>query len=262
MANHSHKKSADEFVRLLELMDRLRAECPWDKKQTNETLRTLSIEEIFELSEAILNGDDQEIKKELGDILLHIVFYGKIGSEKGAFEMSDVLHGICEKLIHRHPHIYGDVKVKDEQDVKRNWEKLKLKEKGRESVLDGVPMGLTGLLKAYRLQEKAAGVGFDWNRREDVWDKVNEELHEWKEAIESGDAKHMEEELGDLLFALVNYTRFVHLNPEDALERSNKKFIDRFQFIEKSAALEGKDIEGMTLEEMESKYQEAKKKGL
>ena len=262
MANQSHKKSGAEFIRLLDIMDRLRAECPWDMKQTNETLRSLSIEETFELSEAILKGDNQEIKGELGDLLLHIVFYSKIGSEKEAFNMTDVLHAICEKLIYRHPHIYGDVKVQDDNEVKKNWEKLKLKEKGRTSVLEGVPKGLTGLLKAYRLQEKAAGVGFDWETKEDVWKKVNEELHEWKDAIEDGDPLEIESELGDLLFALVNYTRFVNLNAEDALERSNIKFIDRFQYIEKSAVDQGKIMGEMTLNEMEDLWQEAKKKGL
>ena len=262
MTNQSHNKSAAEFTRLLQIMDRLRTECPWDKKQTNETLRTLSIEEIFELSEAIISGDDQEIKGELGDLLLHIVFYSKIGSEKGAFDMTDVLHAICEKLVYRHPHIFGDVEVQDDEEVKKNWEKLKLNEKGRTSVLEGVPKGLTGLLKAYRLQEKAAGVGFDWKQKEDVWKKVNEELHEWKDAIEGGDPVEIENELGDLLFALVNYTRFVHLNAEDALERSNRKFINRFQYIEKCALESGKNIGEMTLDEMEVKWQEAKKKGL
>lgn len=230
MTNKSHEKAALEFKRLLEIMDRLRAECPWDQKQTNETLRSLSIEETFELSEAILDNDSQEIKKELGDLLLHIVFYSKIGSEKGDFDMAEVINAICDKLIYRHPHIYGDVEVQDAEEVKKNWEKLKLKEKGRSSVLEGVPKGLTGLLKSFRLQEKAAGVGFDWNTKEDVWHKVNEELHEWKEAIDNDQPKEMEEELGDLIFALVNYTRFINLNPEDALERSNKKFIRRFQF--------------------------------
>ena len=262
MTNQSHQKSATEFIRLLEIMYRLRAECTWDKKQTNETLRSLSIEETFELSEAVLKGDDQEIKGELGDLLLHIVFYSKIGSEKEAFDMTDVLHSICEKLIYRHPHIYGDVEVKDDNEVKKNWEKLKLKEKGRTSVLEGVPKGLTGLLKAYWLQEKAAGVGFDWETKEDVWKKVNEELHEWKDAIEDGDPLEIENELGDLLFALVNYTRFVNLNAEDALERSNIKFINRFQYIEKCAVDQGKIMGEMTLDEMEDLWQEAKKKGL
>jgi len=262
MTNPSHQKSAAEFIRLLEIMDRLRAECPWDKKQSNETLRSLSIEETFELSEAIIKNDDQEIKGELGDLLLHIVFYSKIGAEKKAFDMTDVLHAICEKLIYRHPHIYGDVEVKDDEEVKKNWEKLKLKEKGRTSVLEGVPKGLTGLLKAYRLQEKAAGVGFEWETKEDVWEKVNEELHEWKEAIDNKDMVEMENELGDLLFALVNYTRFIDLNPEDALERSNMKFINRFQYIEKCATEQGKEMGEMTLDEMEVLWDEAKKKGL
>ena len=261
MPETNHEEAAAQFNRLLKIMDQLRAECPWDRKQTNESLRSLSIEEVFELSESILEGNDAEIKKELGDLLLHIVFYARIGSEKNSFDMAEVIDAICEKLIHRHPHIFGDVKVKDEEEVKRNWEKLKLKEKGRTSVLDGVPKALTGLLKAYRLQEKAAGVGFDWEKSEDVWEKVNEELHEWKEAIEDRDQDKMEEELGDLLFALVNYTRFIGLNPEDALERSNRKFIHRFQYIEKRAKENGKVMGEMSLDEMEEYYQEAKRAG-
>jgi XTP/dITP diphosphohydrolase len=252
-----YKESADSFIRLLKIMDQLREECPWDKKQTNETLRSLTIEEVHELSDAIMDNDDMEIKKELGDLLLHIVFYSKIGHEKKKFTVSEMIETICEKLIFRHPHIFGDLKVQDEHEVKRNWEKLKMKE-GRKSVLEGVPRSLTGLLKAYRLQEKAAGVGFDWNTKEDVWQKVHEELHEWKEAIESGNKEEMEDELGDLIFSLVNYTRFIHLNPEDALERSNKKFIKRFQFIEKRSEESGKSISDMSFDEMEAYYQEAK----
>jgi len=239
-------------------MDQLRLECPWDKKQTNESLRTLTIEEVHELSDAIINNNGDEIKKELGDLLLHIVFYSKIGYEKNQFTVSEMIETICEKLVYRHPHIFGDVKVQDEHEVKRNWEKLKMKE-GRKSVLQGVPKSLTGLLKAYRLQEKAAGVGFDWLEKEDVWAKVKEELYEWKEAIESGNVSDMEDELGDFLFSLVNYARFVELNPEDALERSNKKFITRFQHIEKRAEEMGKSISKMSFDEMEAFYQESKK---
>ena len=256
----NYEEAAKSFVRLLEIMDRLREECPWDKKQTNETLRTLTIEEVHELSDAIIEDKGDEIKKELGDILLHIVFYSRIGNEKNQFTVSDMIETICEKLIFRHPHIFGDVEVKDENEVKQNWEKLKMKE-GRKSVLEGVPKSLTGLLKAYRLQEKAAGVGFDWNEREDVWQKVHEELHEWKEAIEEGDELAMEDELGDLIFSLVNYTRFIGLNPEDALERSNKKFIRRFQHIEKRAGEMKRELSDMTLDEMEELYQESKKIG-
>lgn len=252
-----HKAAAESFVELLEIMDRLREECPWDRKQTNETLRMLTIEEVHELSDAILDNDDNEIKKELGDILLHIVFYSKIGNEKGKFTVSQMIDTISEKLIHRHPHIFGDVEVADEEEVKKNWEKLKMKE-GRTSVLEGVPKSLTGLLKAYRLQDKAAGVGFDWNNKEDVWQKVHEELHEWKEAIEGGKRDEMEDELGDLLFSLVNYTRFIGLNPEDALERSNKKFIKRFQFIEEKAREAGKQVSDLSFDEMEALYQKGK----
>lgn len=239
-------------------MDRLRAECPWDQKQTNESLRTLTIEEVHELSDAILSGKSEEIKKELGDILLHIVFYSKIGNENGSFTVSEMIETIIDKLIFRHPHIFGDVTVKDEHEVKRNWEKLKMKE-GRKSVLEGVPKSLTGLLKAYRLQEKAAGVGFDWKEPEDVWKKVEEELHEWKEAIESGNKDEMENELGDLIFSLVNYSRFINLNPEDALERTNIKFIKRFQFIEEKAEEKGEKISDLTFDEMEDFYKESKK---
>lgn len=255
----NYKEAADSFVRLLEIMDRLREECPWDRKQTNESLRTLTIEEVHELSDAILSENSEEIKKELGDILLHIVFYSKIGTEKGSFSVSEMIETIIDKLIFRHPHIFGDVTVKDEAEVKRNWEKLKMKE-GRKSVLEGVPNSLTGLLKAYRLQEKAAGVGFDWKEPEDVWKKVNEELKEWKEAIESGNKDEMENELGDVIFSLVNYSRFINLNPEDALERTNKKFIKRFQFIETKAAEKGGIISDLTFDEMEDYYRESKKK--
>lgn len=254
-----YKEAADSFVRLLEIMDKLRAECPWDRKQTNESLRTLTIEEVHELSDAILSGNSEEIKKELGDILLHIIFYSKIGSEAGSFSVSEMIETIIDKLIFRHPHIFGDVTVQDEHEVKRNWEKLKMKE-GRKSVLEGVPKSLTGLLKAYRLQEKAAGVGFDWKEPEDVWKKVNEELQEWKEAIDLGDKDEMENELGDLIFSLVNYSRFINLNPEDALERTNNKFIKRFQFIETKAVERGELISDLTFDEMEDYYRESKKK--
>lgn len=259
IVNSNHQDAAKSFVNLLEIMDRLREECPWDRKQSNETLRILTIEEVHELSDAILGKNDDEIKKELGDLLLHIVFYSKIGNEKGKFTVSEMIETISEKLIHRHPHIFGDVEVQDENEVKRNWEQLKMKE-GRKSVLEGVPRSLTGLLKSYRLQEKAAGVGFDWQNADDVWDKVNEELHEWKEAIEKKDKNEMEAELGDLLFALVNYTRFVDMNPEDALERTNLKFIRRFQYIEERAREKGKLISEMSFTEMEELYQEGKRK--
>ena len=218
----------EAFGRLLDIMDQLRAECPWDKKQTFESLRHLTIEETYELGDAILEGNLSEIKKELGDLLLHIVFYAKIGSETKAFDIADVAHDISEKLIFRHPHIYGDVEVKDESDVKKNWEALKLKE-GKKSVLGGVPKGLPTLVKAQRIQDKVAGVGFDWDAKEEVWNKVNEELNEFKEEVIKGDLKKSEEEFGDVLFSLINNARFMKINPDTALERTTQKFIKRFK---------------------------------
>ena len=252
------QQKKDAFERLLTIMDELRASCPWDQKQTLESLRHLTIEEVYELGDAILDHDLEEIKKELGDILLHVVFYAKIGSEKNAFDIADVLHGICDKLIHRHPHIYGDVTVADEQEVKANWEKLKLKE-GKKSVLEGVPKSLPAMVKAQRIQEKARGVGFDWDREDQVWEKVNEELEEFREACESGDEQHQMEELGDLFFSIINYARFKNINPEEALERTNKKFIQRFQFLETESAKDGKSLSEMTLEEMDYYWNLAKK---
>jgi XTP/dITP diphosphohydrolase len=247
------------FGKLLKIMDELRAQCPWDKEQTFESLRHLTIEETYELSEAILDKDIDSIKKELGDLMLHLVFYAKIGSETGNFDFGDVLNYISEKLIFRHPHIYGDVKVKDARNVKDNWEKLKLNE-GRESVLSGVPMSLPPLVKAYRIQEKAKGVGFDWEKPEQVWDKVMEELEELKHEVESGGSKDkMEQELGDLIFAIVNYARFINVNPEDALEKTNKKFIKRFQHLESKAKETGQSLKNMTLAEMDVFWEEAKK---
>ena len=261
MENILHKEASEQFVRLLEIMERLRAECPWDKKQNNESLRSLTIEETFELSEAIVDNNTQEIKNELGDLLLHIVFYSKIGSESNDFNIKDVINDICDKLIFRHPHIYGDVVVEDEEEVKRNWESLKLKE-GRKSVFEGVPKSLTGLLKSYRIQEKAAGVGFEWKKKEDVWEKVNEELLEWKEELNEGNKDKMEAEFGDLLFSMVNYARFLNINPDDAIERTNRKFIRRFQFIEDQAKKDDRTIDELSFKEMESLYQTSKKKGL
>jgi XTP/dITP diphosphohydrolase len=252
------QQKKDAFERLLTIMDELRAGCPWDQKQTLESLRHLTIEEVYELGDAILDHDLEEVKKELGDILLHVVFYAKIGSEKNAFDIADVLHGICDKLIHRHPHIYGDVKVADEQEVKANWEKLKLKE-GKKSVLEGVPKSLPAMVKAQRIQEKARGVGFDWDHEDQVWEKVNEELEEFREACESGDEQHQMEELGDLFFSIINYARFKNINPEEALERTNKKFIQRFQFLETESAKDGKSLSEMTLEEMDHYWNLAKK---
>ncbi|WP_054852865.1 nucleoside triphosphate pyrophosphohydrolase [Olleya sp. ITB9] len=246
------------FDRLLTIMDELRTQCPWDKKQTMETLRHLTIEETYELGDAILDNDLEEVKKEIGDLMLHMVFYAKIGSEKNAFDIADVCNSICEKLIHRHPHIYGDVKVENEEDVKRNWENLKLKE-GKTSVLEGVPNSLPALVKASRIQEKVAGVGFDWEKPKQVWEKVEEELNEFKVEVDKGDADAMEDEFGDVLFSMVNYARFLNINPENALERTNKKFKKRFQYLEKKAKGLNKDLKDMTLGEMDVFWEEAKK---
>ncbi len=246
------------FDRLLTIMDQLRADCPWDKKQTMETLRYLTIEETYELGDAILDNDLEEVKKELGDVLLHIVFYSKIGSETNHFDIADVCNNICEKLINRHPHIYGDVKVENEEDVKRNWENLKLKE-GKKSVLEGVPKSLPALVKANRIQEKVAGVGFDWEKPEQVWEKVKEELQEFKDEIDNGNKDAMESEFGDVLFSMVNYARFLKINPENALERTNKKFSKRFQYLEEKAQAINKPLKDMTLAEMDVLWEEAKR---
>ena len=245
------------FERLLTIMDELRDQCPWDKKQTMDSLRYLTIEELYELSDAILEQDMSEIKKELGDILLHIVFYSRIASETNDFDITDVINDICEKLIHRHPHIYGDVKVADEKEVKKNWEKLKLKE-GRESVLEGVPKSLPAIVKAFRIQEKVRGIGFDWDNKSQVWKKVLEEIEELKVEVEKGDTDRIESEFGDLLFALTNYARFVDVNPEDALERTNKRFIKRFQIMEKMINKEGLNLSDMKLSEMDIFWEKAK----
>jgi len=250
-------KRLQAFQRLLNIMDDLRAQCPWDKKQTMQSLRHLTIEETYELGDAILDNDLQEVKKELGDLLLHIVFYAKIGSETGDFDIADVANGVCEKLIIRHPHIYGDVKVDDEEDVKRNWEKIKLKE-GNKSVLGGVPKSLPALVKASRIQDKAAGVGFDWDNIDDVFAKVKEEIEELHAEVKAQKHTAIEAEFGDVLFSLINYARFLKVNPEDALERTNKKFIARFQYLERKAAESGKSLRDMTLAEMETYWQEAK----
>ena len=250
-------KRLEAFQRLLNIMDDLRAQCPWDKKQTMQSLRHLTIEETYELGDAILDNDLQEVKKELGDLLLHIVFYAKIGSETGDFDIADVAHGVCDKLIIRHPHIYGDVKVDNEEDVKRNWEKIKLKE-GNKSVLGGVPKSLPALVKASRIQDKAAGVGFDWDNIDDVFAKVKEEIEELHAEVKAQKHTAIEAEFGDVLFSLINYARFLKVNPEDALERTNKKFIARFQYLERKAAESGKSLRDMTLAEMEAYWQEAK----
>lgn len=246
------------FNRLLDIMDDLREKCPWDKKQTLQSLRHLTIEETYELGDAILDNNLEEVKKELGDLLLHIVFYAKIGSETHAFDIADVAHEICDKLIHRHPHIYGDVVVADEEEVKRNWEKLKLKE-GKKSVLEGVPKGLPAMVKASRVQDKAKGVGFDWEQPEQVWEKVQEELHELQEEVATGNQDRIESEFGDVLFSMINYARFLNVNPEDALERTNKKFIKRFQYLEEKVNAMGKSLADMTLAEMDVYWNEAKK---
>lgn len=268
--NHdkSRQGKLKAFDRLLTIMDELRAKCPWDKKQTLESLRHLTIEEVYELSDAILENNMEEIKKELGDIILHMVFYSKIADEKNAFDIQDVLTAICDKLVYRHPHIYGDpenpdaiIKAENEEAVKQNWERIKLKE-GNKSVLGGVPNSLPALIKAIRIQEKARGVGFDWDNKEQVWEKVKEEMEEFHQEIDSGkevDPQKAQEEFGDLLFSLINYARFVGINPEEALERTNKKFIKRFQYLESESAKAGKNIGDMTLAEMDVYWEKAKK---
>ncbi len=247
------------FERLLKIMDELRAGCPWDKEQTFESLRHLTIEETYELSDAILDNNPEEIKKELGDLMLHLVFYAKIGSETNDFDMKDVLDSISEKLIIRHPHIYGDVEVADQHEVKSNWEKIKLKE-GKTSVLEGVPSSLPPLLKAFRMQEKAGGVGFEWRKREDVWEKVQEEMQELLDEVAmDSPVERLEDEFGDLLFALVNYARYIGVNPEDALEKTNRKFKRRFHYIESQVGKTDKKLQDMTLEELDAFWNEAKK---
>ncbi|TNE96443.1 MAG: nucleoside triphosphate pyrophosphohydrolase [Bacteroidetes bacterium] len=245
------------FERLLNIMDDLRAECPWDKKQTLESLRPLTIEETYELADAITSNDMESLKGEIGDLFLHLVFYSKIGSEKGAFDVTDALNAVCDKLIHRHPHIYGDVQAETEEEVKANWEKLKLKE-GKRSVLEGVPSSLPSLVKAIRIQEKAKGIGFEWEHAEDVWNKVEEELGEVKMAIEKNDQNEIEEEFGDLLFSLVNYARFIKINPENALSRVNNKFVERFKLMEELMDSENVDISSSTLEVMDTYWERAK----
>lgn len=246
------------FERLLDIITELREKCPWDRKQTIESLRYLTIEETYELSDAIIDNDMEEVKKELGDLMMHVVFYAQIGFERKEFAIDDVLNSVCDKLIRRHPHIYGDVEVQNEEDVKRNWEQIKLAE-GKKSVLEGVPKSLPAMVKANRIQEKARGIGFDWDKQEQVWDKVKEEMQELQTEIENGsDHTRIEDEFGDVLFSMINYSRFIGVNPEDALERTNKKFIHRFQYLEEKAAEQGKKMADMTLGEMEAIWQEAK----
>lgn len=252
------ENTADSFLRLVKIMNELREQCPWDKKQTIHTLRPLTLEETYELADAVTDENWKGIKEELGDMLLHILFYAKIGSEQKQFELQEVIDGICEKLIFRHPHIYGDVKVNDEEEVKRNWEKLKMKE-GKKSILSGVPPSLPAVVKATRIQEKARQVGFEWDNKEDVWKKVEEEIAELHEAIQLDSKVKIEEEFGDVLFSLVNYARFLQVDAEGVLEKTNKKFIYRFQQMETRAAAQGKKLEELTLSEMDAIWDEVKK---
>ena len=256
-----NKKGKTAFGRLLKIIDDLREQCPWDKKQTMDSLRYLTIEEMYELSDAIVEKDMEEIKKELGDLILHIVFYSRIASESNTFNISDVINCVCDKLVYRHPHIYGDVKVKDEKEVKENWEKLKLKE-GKKSVLEGVPKSLPAMVKTYRLQEKARGIGFDWDNKEQVWKKVEEEIKELLVEEKNKKKDRMESEFGDVLFSLINYARFIDVNPDDALERTNKRFITRFKLMEDKIKKEGKDLSTMNLKQMDVYWDWAKKEYL
>lgn len=255
---HSTKEKLKAFERLLEVMDELRAKCPWDREQTLESLRNLTIEETYELADAILEQDLEEIRKELGDLMLHIVFYSKIASEKKAFDIADVLHGICDKLVFRHPHVFGEREVKDANEVIGNWEELKMKE-GNRSVLEGVPVSLPAIIKAHRIQDKVRAVGFDWEKKEQVWDKVNEEIQEVKQELINGqEQEKLEEEIGDLLFSIVNAARLYHVEPETALERTNRKFMVRFKYLENKALEMNRSLKDMSLEEMEAIWQEAK----
>ena len=258
---NSIEEKLKAFERLLTIMDELRIQCPWDKKQTMGSLRHLTVEEVYELTDAILDNDTEEVKKELGDILLHIVFYARIASETGSYDIADVINGVCEKLIHRHPHIYSDTVVKDDKEVSRNWEKLKLKE-GKTSVLQGVPVSLPAVIKSMRIQEKARAAGFDWEHKEQVWEKVEEELNELKKEMDLDHKERTEAEFGDLMFSLINFARFKDINPEDALERTNRKFIRRFQYLEQSALQNNRKLSEMTLSEMDVYWNEAKAKGL
>ncbi|MEM6846181.1 MAG: nucleoside triphosphate pyrophosphohydrolase [Bacteroidota bacterium] len=259
--NERRKIALEAFDHLLTIMEELRVKCPWDREQTIESIRHLTIEETYELSDAILSGDLSEVRNELGDLALHLVFYAKIASEQQAFDIGDVLNGICEKLIRRHPHVYGDTEANNASTVEQNWEQIKLKEAGnvRRSALSGVPSSLPALLKAFRMQEKARGVGFDWSEKSEVWNKVEEEMQEFREAEASGDLAEAQGEFGDLLFALINYARFAGINPEEALERTNQKFMQRFQHIEQRAYEQDKNVKDMSLEEMEIYWNEAKK---
>ena len=263
MAKHSREEKLAAFGRLLDVLDELREKCPWDRKQTNESLRPNTIEETYELCEAIINCDNDAIKKELGDVLLHVVFYSKIGEEQGLYDVAEVCNALCDKLIFRHPHVFGDVSVDGSRQVEQNWEQIKLKEKGgHKTVLAGVPSGLPALVKAFRIQEKACNVGFDWERPEQVWDKVREEFDELQREIATGNADGMEAEMGDFIFSLVNAARLYKINPENALERTNQKFIRRFNYVEQGAREQGKNLKEMTLAEMDVLWDEAKSQGL
>lgn len=257
------EEKMEAFGRLLDILDELRVKCPWDRKQTNESLRTNTIEETYELSDALMREDNNEIKKELGDLLLHVVFYAKIGDEKQAFDIKDVCDSLCEKLIYRHPHVFGDTEANTSQKVEQNWEQLKLKEKGgNKTVLAGVPNALPALIKAHRIQDKARNVGFDWEKREQVWDKVQEEFNELKQEIDNMNPDKMEAEFGDLFFSLINAARLYKINPDNALERTNQKFIRRFNYLEAHTISQGRSLKEMTLEEMDQLWEEAKRKGL
>ena len=250
----------EEFRKLLEILDELRVKCPWDRKQTNESLRKLTIEETFELADAIIAGNDTGIRDELGDLMLHIVFYSRIGSEKGAFDIADVLRNINEKLIYRHPHVFGDVEVSGSREVEQNWESLKIKEKnGNKPVLSGVPASMPALIKANRIQEKVRGVGFDWEDREQIWDKVLEEINELREEVKTGDTARIESELGDVLFSIINASRLYDIDPEAALEKTNRKFIKRFNYLERETIAKGRSLHDMTLDEMNIIWEEAKR---
>ena len=260
---NTREEKMEAFGHLLDIMDELRVKCPWDRKQTNESLRTNTIEETYELCEALMREDNQNIKKELGDLLLHIVFYAKIGEEKGAFDIKDVCDSLCQKLIYRHPHVFGEAKAETAGKVEQNWEELKLKEKGgNKTVLEGVPNSLPSLVKAHRIQDKVRNVGFDWEEREQVWDKVQEEFNELKEEIAHKDADKMEAEFGDLFFSLINAARLYKINPDNALERTNQKFIRRFNYLEEHMLKQGRSLKEMTLAEMDALWNEAKAKGL
>ncbi len=257
---HTRQEKIEALGRVIDTLDILRVKCPWDRKQTNESLRPNTVEEVYELCEALINNDSANIRKELGDVLLHILFYSKIGEENGAFDIADVADALNSKLIYRHPHVFGEAKAENAHEVELNWEQLKLREKGgNKSVLAGVPSALPAMIKADRIQEKAANVGFDWDSKEQVWDKVREEIGEFSEAIGNGNQEEMESEMGDLLFSLINAARLYNINPENALEKTNKKFISRFNYLERRAAEKGLNLKEMTLQQMDELWNEAKK---